>query len=151
MGLDMYLSADKYLGDWNHSEPIERDRYRKIASIVGLPGFRNDNSPSLTVSISVLYWRKAYAIHDWFVRDGAGEWGEFYVSQKSLKALKDLCHEALASKDLLLLPPHDGFCSGSTDIDEYYWEDIKRTGKALRKLLADERFASWDFYYHSSW
>jgi hypothetical protein len=151
MGLDMYLSADKYLGDWDHSEPTERDWYRKIACIVDLPGFRNDDSPSLTVSITVLYWREAYAIHDWFIQDGADECGESYISRESLKTLRDLCHEVLANKDPLLLHPYDGFCSSGTDIDEYYWEDIRQTGDALSKLLADERFASWDFYYHSSW
>jgi hypothetical protein len=39
---------------------------------------------------------------------------------------------------------------GSTEIDEYYWQNVRDTIALLESLLAeDTRYA--DFYYRSSW
>lgn len=47
-----------------------------------------------------------------------------------------------------LLPASDGFFFGSTDYDQYYYEDLEITKKILTEALADE---SGEYYYHSSW
>lgn len=50
---------------------------------------------------------------------------------------------------MALLPPQEGFFFGSTDIDEWYINDIKNTIEIIDKCLALPK--EWDFYYHSSW
>lgn len=48
-----------------------------------------------------------------------------------------------------LLPTASGFFFGSTDYNQWYWEDLKETVKQIDRALAlpDE----WDFEYQSSW
>jgi hypothetical protein len=49
-----------------------------------------------------------------------------------------------------LLPSEGGFFFGSTDYDQWYWEDIESTVKQLDAAL--ERFGDgWDFEYRASW
>lgn len=154
MGLDMYLSAHKYVGNWNLDNHEEKDQYAVITKAVGLEGFVCEGSPHLTVAVTVAYWRKANAIHLWFVdniQDGHDDCQESYVSREQLEELRDLCYKAIANKDPDVLPPTDGFFFEGTEIDEYYWQDLKETAAIIDRLLADERFKDWDFHYRASW
>jgi len=113
------------------------------------------DAPSL--SISSVYWRKANAIHSWFVREcqgGVDECQETDVPREMVVKLRDLC--TLISKDpslaSRLLPPQSGFFFGSTQIDEGYMDDITYTVTELDRVLAaapDD--GDWSFYYQSSW
>jgi hypothetical protein len=104
-----------------------------------------------------LYWRKANAIHDWFVREvqaGVDECQESYVSTEKLKTLRDLCREVMNDKEKAnsLLPTRSGFFFGDTSYDEWYFMHIENTEKQLTEVLEDEEFLkSWEFYYQSSW
>lgn len=46
------------------------------------------------------------------------------------------------------LPPASGFFFGSTEIDEYYAEDLQNTIDQLEPLLKESDVS---FYYQSSW
>ena len=48
-----------------------------------------------------------------------------------------------------LLPTQGGFFFGSTEYNEWYIEDLKRTVEIIDKALKLPK--KWDFYYHSSW
>jgi len=48
-----------------------------------------------------------------------------------------------------MLPTESGFFFGSTDYDEEYYDDLKRTVEIIEKCLALPE--GWYFYYHSSW
>ena len=48
-----------------------------------------------------------------------------------------------------ILPSQPGFFFGSTDIDEYYKQDLEDTITTLEAVLAED--GSGDFYYHASW
>lgn len=50
-----------------------------------------------------------------------------------------------------LLPSQSGFFFGSTDYDEWYYEDIKSTVKQLEKVLKETDFDNEYVYYRSSW
>ena len=52
-----------------------------------------------------------------------------------------------------LLPTQSGFFFGGTDIDEWYYEDIKSTIKQIEPVIANVSDDDFDirFYYHSSW
>ena len=85
-------------------------------------------------------------------QNGVDECQTAYVDKEQLEELLDLCkrvkkNHALAGE---LLPTESGFFFGSTEYNEWYWEDIDYTIKALSKLLKEDD-GKGDFYYHSSW
>ena len=48
-----------------------------------------------------------------------------------------------------ILPPTSGFFFGSTNIDEYYKNEVERTIQLIDNLLIED--AEGDFYYQASW
>lgn len=155
MGLDMYLKAEKYVGGWKHSPAEDRDKFAKLLTTVGLsPEDIASDSPSATLTVTVGYWRKANAIHKWFidnVQGGKDECDTSDVSREQLGKLLELCKQCKETHDATLLPPCSGFFFGSTEIDEYYWQDIDLTIEILGRVLSNERLDDWDFSYRSSW
>lgn len=103
----------------------------------------------------VMYWRKANAIHKWFVdtiQGGLDECEPHAVSAGELTELKTACALVLENRELAdeLLPTESGFFFGSTEYDEWYYENLVRTLNQLEDILAE---ASEDevFVYQSSW
>jgi len=148
VGLDMYLMGKKYV-----SEYTDKENYEKINSIdVGQKDYKINH-----IVVEVMYWRKANAIHDWFVREvqaGVDECQESPVSASKLKELRDLCREVMADKKKanLILPTKSGFFFGDTSYDEWYFMHIENTEKQLTEILEDKNFLNiWEFYYQSSW
>lgn len=98
MGLDMYLAASKYIGDWEHNNEKTRKAYQGVMAAIGFAGFRCDDCPSLDLKFNVAYWRKANAIHKWFVthvQEGKDECQESYVTREQLAALVAACEQVL--------------------------------------------------------
>ena len=154
MGLDMYLSATRYISNWEISPASEREMYDKILNAVGAVPCME--SPSLTVSVKVVYWRKANAVHQWFVdnvQDGEDDCKEYYVSREQLEKLKLLCESVLVDpteKGPELLPTQDGFFFGGTDYGDGYIQDLKDTVRMITEVL-EKYDVSWEFNYQSSW
>jgi hypothetical protein len=155
MGLDMYLSAEKFLG--GYSNPAGRDQI--LGAIPDRPALYDD-AGSLTVSYEVAYWRKANAIHGWFVenvQDGEDNCEKHYVSLDSIKELLALVEAVLdGSAEPDDLPPQDGFFFGSTDDEDWYRAYLEDTQRQIKPLIDwfeadDKRKADWDLYYRSSW
>lgn len=162
MGLDMYLLARKYVGSWDHSSEEEKAAYKAISQAAGLGGFRCEGSPHLHVEICVAYWRKATQVHGWFVKNvqkGEDDCREYYCDREMLQQLLEECKAALKCKAegvavaeaTATLPPQRGFFFGSTDIDEYYWQDLEDTVAQLSCVLTDSRLNDFSFAYRSSW
>lgn len=165
MGLDMYLSARKYVNkiDWSIlDKQAELDyaaatypQWNNIVNAAGLDHVADEKDIyGVSVSVNCAYWRKANAIHKWFVdnvQEGEDNCQEFYVSHAQLKELLTTCRQALLHKDPKELMPSSGFFFGSYDIDEYYWGQIKNTIKQLSKLTELPDFEDLSFYYQSSW
>jgi hypothetical protein len=154
MGLDMYLSAKKYMS--KYFDPADTERIEKINDIFGVTGIEDGDYGAQEVTFRVAYWRKANAIHDWFVQnvqDGVDECQEAWVSREQLQELIDICEQVLTdmSKAEELLPTRSGFFFGGTDYDEWYKGDLEYTTERLKKILADPAFVKSDFYYQSSW
>lgn len=163
MGLDMYLSARKYVEkiDWkkmHDNDGLEyKDatlpNYSEIVELSGLSGLDRDIYGA-SVSITALYWRKANQIHKWFVENvqqGEDNCGEYYVSHEKLDELLAVCEKAYKSRDPQDLMPQPGFFFGSYDIDQYYWEDIKRTISEIKRIKRHKAYDRLSFYYSSSW
>lgn len=154
MGLDMYLSAKKYMSQYFDEADVAR--IDKINDIFGVTGIEDGNYGAQEVTFRVAYWRKANAIHEWFVKnvqDGVDECQEAWVSREQLQELITICETVLAdmSKAEQLLPTRSGFFFGGTDYDEFYKGDIEYTVERLKKILDDPALQKMDFYYHSSW
>jgi len=145
MGLDMYLKKRVYVGaNFEHNEvkgKIELESRGKPVKI----NFKNVTS----IIEEVAYWRKANAIHNWFVQnvqDDVDNCAEYYVSFEQLVELRETCINALETKNADLLEPVEGFFFGSTEIDDYYWNNIKYTIEALSYLNENA-----SYFYSSSW
>lgn len=146
MGLDMYLNAKRYISQYNDNDKDLGNRLAKeFPELTGLP--------IKEVCVEALYWRKANAIHKWFVdnvQEGEDDCKSYYVSREKLAELRDLILEVIDTENTKLLPPTQGFFFGSHDVDEWYWESLKHTVKQLASIL-EEYPREWEFEYHSSW
>ena len=152
MGLDMYLSAKKHLGNWDFN-PEEKKLNGKVREALGLDHLDNDHA-SVEVCVGVGYWRKANQIHKWFVdnvQNGEDKCRPHYVPAEKLQKLLDTCKLALNNKDATKLPPQSGFFFGNTEVDEWYWNDIDRTISILERCLNDKALKGYEFEYQSSW
>jgi hypothetical protein len=162
MGLDMYLNATKYVSgyisatDSVFNTPETRVLHANLLCAVGLTidDTKGTDPPSIRIKVQVGYWRKANAIHGWFVdnvQDGEDDCGACDVSREQLQKLLDDCKSAIAAKTSEKVPPRAGFFFGSTDIDDDYWEDLERTVAIVTHILEAPRLKDWDFEYQSSW
>lgn len=113
--------------------------------------------PWWRITEEVGYWRKANQIHNWFVeniQDGVDDC-DFHreVTKEDLEELLDVCHEVLCNHDLAeaRLPSTSGFFFGSTEYDEYYFDDIEKTIDIITKVLETTDFETQMLYYCSSW
>jgi hypothetical protein len=153
MGLDMYLTAKKYL--WSDKD---KELSAKINELVGVEADMQNrwNGSSMIVkeiSLDAMYWRKANAIHGWFVRrcqGGKDECQLSYVSREQLQELVELCHEALDKPDHEVLEPTEGFFFGSYEKDEWYYQYLKETIEGITKVLTLPE-KEYEFYYQASW
>jgi hypothetical protein len=146
MGLDMYLNAKRFL--W-YSEDELADNIKR--NFPDLP----EHMRVKEVTIEAMYWRKANAIHKWFVdkvQGGEDNCSEFEVSLAQLEELLEVIEQVLENPDRAgeLLPPQAGFFFGGTDMDQWYWDDLKQTQSKLQELFTRD-WKSWDFYYRASW
>ena len=166
MGLDMYLSVKKYIPkyDWakmsvsdDLNDLIENADYKILKSLLAPNLIDDDSSAGFRVEIPAGYWRKANAIHKFFVdtcADGVDNCQETYVSVENLQELLGRCKEVLENRDLAseILPSQSGFFFGSTEYDEWYFDDLERTVKTLEKIIPQiESHSDWDIYYCASW
>ncbi len=161
----MYLSAKKHFAKINWQALQANDElsynspeavYPKFNDLLELTQLSNVATDiyGATVEVTCAYWRKANQVHAWFVKNvqgGNDNCGEYYVSQDKLKELRDLCQKALDNRDPNLLPPQDGFFFGGTDIDEWYWQDLKNTIAQLDRVFALPQLSDLSFSYNSSW
>jgi len=165
MGLDMYLNARKHLSkvNWHtlqanneltyNSPEAVYPQFNDLMELTQLTDVATDMYGA-TVEVTCAYWRKANQIHNWFVTNvqgGEDNCGEYYVPSDKLIELLAICKHSLEIKDPNLLPPREGFFFGGTDIDEWYWNDLKSTIAQLERILALPEFDNLSFYYQSSW
>lgn len=194
MGLDMYLKTRKK--DWKKKIPKsvlaesgdyidDRDKLVKqlgtdkvLDLILNNYIFTHQESAYVWLDITreVGYWRKANAIHNWFVenvQDGEDDCGYYVVTKEQLQTLKELCQkvydtlddnnmktitdedgykiEVYNNTELAddLLPTVDGFFFGGTEYTKYYKEDLLDTIKICNNCqdIPD----NMEILYHSSW
>lgn len=142
MGLDMYLHKRRYI---SHEA-------REQLTHNGLPDGVEPARVCYVIE-DIGYWRKANAIHRWFVetvQDCTDECGVYQVSRAQLQELLNRVETVLAHPELAerVLPTMAGFYFGSTDYDEGYRNDLTETRQIVTNALADEEAS---FEYLASW
>jgi hypothetical protein len=102
------------------------------------------------------YWRKANAIHKWFVdnvQNGVDDCGEYKVTKEQLIQLRDECNQVLNDSSLAesLLPTQSGFFFGGIEYNDRYIDDLENTVKIIDEIINDKPYCLDDLYYSSSW
>lgn len=125
MGLDMYLTRKKYIGgnyDFNNVEGIVD--IRKNGKQIPI-----DLNKLKYVEEDIGYWRKANAIHKWFVdnvQDGEDDCKSYYVGKEQLEELLNLCKEVKKKAKII-----DGKVSNGSIFKDGKWEKQYEEGKIV--------------------
>lgn len=160
MGLDSYLRKCPYVHTWKSQDKVFQEATKVDVTVrLTYPDGSTDvedfgvekPSSGVEIKLPVAYWRKANAIHRWFIdhlADGVDDCKPISVSGAALIELRDVCEQILKdhSKACELLPTQNGFFFGSTEYDEFYFNDIQHTVDCLRGVTEDgiyEYQASW--------
>lgn len=146
MGLDMYLNAKRYISQYYDNDKDLGNRLAKEFPELA-------STPIREVWVEAMYWRKSNAIHKWFVdnvQSGQDDCRSYMVSREKLVELVYLILKVIETQDTSLLPPTQGFFFGSSEVDDWYWQDLEDTVKQLSTIL-EEYPKEWQFEYHSSW
>lgn len=159
MGLDQYLYAKRYYSDYDFNKSEEREKFAELQKVWGEAIPRTTigaAGKSFEIVHTVAYWRKANAIHGWFVKhcaDGIDDCRPIYVPREMLETLKVVCEEIASSKDEIMakreLPPTEGFFFGTYEIDDWYWSDLRHTIDQLNVALSLENVD--EYTYQASW
>jgi hypothetical protein len=158
MGLDMYLhkcnrtehTAEQLNEIDNRGELTPESEEAKPF----LPLRKYEFMDAYSIFREAGYWRKANAIHNWFVKctqNGVDECQLTELDQEQLSALLETCERVKASKDATELPPVSGFFFGSTEVDEWYWRDIDQTIAIIQNVLNETDWEKERVFYNSSW
>lgn len=159
MGLDMYLKRECYVSPFDFENRDQADSFNVSVTInyksgkTGTKTFNASGKPEfgITVELPIAYWRKANAVHRWFIENcGRGDPNctRMYVPYEKIIELVETCKQIRAdhSKAPTLLPTQEGFFFGSTEYDEWYFNDIDLTISQLENLTDTGML-----YYEASW
>jgi len=98
MGLDMYLEKRHYVKNYDYMKPKDRHAITVARGDGSDAGIKAERICS--VAEQVAYWRKANAVHQWFVTNvqkGKDDCGHYYVTIEQLQKLKADCDKVLAN------------------------------------------------------
>jgi hypothetical protein len=189
MGLDMYLyrskkvkglTADDYSKVDNTISDVPKDAFKSVReSIKGrtkqayeqldeVVKERGVYSKWLSIFEDIGYWRKANAIHNFFVQecqDGVDECQLSIVRKTHLKDLLKRCKKAISVKNIYLndgilkdgegieeyLPTTSGSFFGGTEFNEWFFNDVEETIELIEKVLKETDFKTQVICYRSSW
>ena len=106
------------------------------------------------------YWRKANAVHRWFVenvQNNEDECKPYIVTREQLEDLVEDCMLVLSNRDDIelieqVLPTASGFFFGGTQYDDWYFENVSYTVDKLKEVLENPSYdENTEFVYQSSW
>jgi len=147
MGLDMYLTAERYLFTFGDST----EDSHAIALLNEIPLLGKGDMKPRSIRYEAMYWRKAHSIHKWFVDNCQGGIDDCRYTDVGIEQLYDLLEvcENVKNKDVL---------SVFESVDTYDFElmagkldQYVKTAENLSKILKTPGIERWDFVYNSSW
>jgi hypothetical protein len=102
--------------------------------------------------ITLVYWRKANAIHKFFtdINEQYDSCESIEVTKDMLGTLLDRCTMVLEDRSRAdeLLPTTNGFFFGSTEYDDWYFDKLKKTIEDITPILSDGDIKDGDLYYY---
>lgn len=125
MGLDMCLTRKKYIGAQYEHRKVKG----KVEIEIGDKKIPIEFNKLRYVEEDAAYWRKANAIHNWFVKnvqDDADDCKEYYVSNGKLKELLDLCKE-IKEKAIM----KEGKVHNGDKLENGKWVPMMEEGKLI--------------------
>ena len=96
----MYLNKRHYVKNWEHNT-------KKYSFLIKLDEekVKEINEKRISyITEDVMYWRKANAIHNWFVQNvqgGEDNCREYYVAREDLEKLLDVCTKVVLASKLI--------------------------------------------------
>ena len=135
MGLDMFLFRQKKFREGD-------DAYNELVK---------------ETSEEVMYWRKANQIRSWIVNNTIYEddWNceRVELTKETLEKLKADCETVMddPSKARKIFPTSAKFFFGSTDYDEWYFNELETTAKEIEIILKETDFENEIIYYTEWW
>jgi hypothetical protein len=159
MGLDMYLHKKHYIGN----------KYRKKAKLVRVvvpedqegvffPTKKINDERVSEIVEEVGYWRKANAIHNWFVQNvqkGEDDCKSYYVSREDMQKLLAVVAEVLSASELVDSEVNNGYTFDENGEKKFFVEKGKTikdptVAKALLPATEGFFFGSYDYdqYYY---
>lgn len=155
MGLDMYLTRHTYVKNWKGVPKAQQTKVKVTKGGKPLPGIDPDKVSYIIEEVG--YWRKANAIHRWFVmnvQDGNDDCGEYYVSTEQLQELLDAVEKVLQASKLVEGTVNNGYTFGPNGEKIYHTESglvIDNPNTAKNLLPTEEGFffgsTDYDEYY----
>jgi hypothetical protein len=161
MGLDQYLSAKKYVSKFDYSDPKNRiitQDYMDMLPMDTPDITQYGEFAGITVTYPVGYWRKANAIHNFFVQNVGEEIDncqEMWVNRDVLVDLRARCVDVLNADNReemakeVGLETVSGFFFGDTSYGDWYREDLLLTIEICNKVLALPE--EYSLHYQASW
>jgi len=145
MSLDMYLTKKTYVVG------SARDKLK----ITGLKSKVKIARVECIIE-DIATWRKANAIHQWFVKnvqDCEDDCKPYSVDAEQLKELLELCKKVKnePGKAPELMPAQSGFLFGSPDYDSRYFQNLDYTVEVLEEVLKEDEDQLQEYEYQSSW
>lgn len=158
MGLDMYLDRDVYPSFDYYPSSWDKEQGLRLSALPANVFPADVDGRIEKVTLRIAYWRKANAVHGWFVRNCAGgvdECQRIDVSAEELIELREIAQRLLDAwgtdefEDLAdaTLPPTTGFFFGRYEYDDWYRQDLLETVEQLKDVQPDE----YGYYYQASW
>ena len=145
MSLDMYLTKKTYIVG------SARDKLK----IIGLKSQVRIARVECIIE-DIATWRKANAIHQWFVKnvqESEDDCKPYSVSIDQLKELLELGKQVQKepNKAPELLPTQGGFLFGSIEYDSRYFQSLDYTIEVLEAALKEDEDQLQEYEYQSSW
>ena len=162
MGLDQYLTAKKYVSKWNYDGGFDNrvitQEFQDLLPMDTPDITKYGQYAGITVEYPAGYWRKANAIHNFFVQTvggGVDECQDMWVDRDILVELRSRCADVLKADNTqemaeeVGLETVPGFFFGDNEYSDWYKEDLKLTIEICDHVLALPE--EYDIHYQASW
>lgn len=148
---------------------MDKDSYKPVfANLNEVVEQKGKISSWCSIFEEIGYWRKANAIHRFFVKETQNNIDKCQISivpKEVLEDLLDRCKRVLKLKKIYLndgiikdgvgaeeiLPTQSGFFFGGTEFDEWYFKDVADTKRIITKVLKNTDFDKQVICYRASW
>jgi hypothetical protein len=147
MGLDMYLTKQSYVKNWEHTSAENKHEI----TIKRGGNIRDDIKPNRICYITedIGYWRKANQIHSWFVehcQKGVDDCRRVSVGREQLEELLEICKKVMGSIELV-----DAKIANGHTFKNRKEEPILEDGKIIKDpSVAKELLPSSDGFFFSN-